>query len=566
MPNIGEIVDRLFPVGTNPPTGGEKKQDCPLWPPDLFAVTAALAETSDCYAGPQFTAGWDPDRFFFTDEHRDNVRSLAAAWAKGGIPPQAVKDLWQKLMACSAVEICRTDQTARWASIAITLLTIADDASVGFGFPPVGNKTDLAYAVYKGHLSLLDAQVKGLPKPANLRFPYLPHSLCIMVPETEVCVQPKTNTPKVGCALRSLSHHLALLPAKSVVATEWVFAQPGNLVLPSENPLNILLVPFPYVVRGIDFLPSTDAGDRDNRYFALGQTWLQSEEGPADAEAVVQFLSSLVEASQREVDTVHAVVLPESALPKQQVADIADRLVNKLPRLELFITGTCTAADAPEPRNEAYTCRFHDGKRLKEWFQSKHHRWCIERTQIERYHLGHALDPDRRWWERIQIDDRRCVFSVVRPGASLAVLVCEDLARYDPVLPVINAVGPNLVIALLMDGPQMERRWPGRYATSLADDPGCSVLTLSCLGMVNKSKMPGEPAHRSIALWKEPGGMAKELKLDRGEHGMLLSLTSSPDEQFTLDRRSDGRGSRILRLNGARGTKLPKVVPWPELD
>jgi len=42
------------------------------------------------------------------------------------------------------------------------------------------------------------------------------------------------------------------------------------------------------------------------------------------------------------------------------------------------------------------------------------------------------------------------VFTVIRPGAALAVLICEDLARFDPVLPVINAVGPNLVISLLL--------------------------------------------------------------------------------------------------------------------
>ena len=65
--------------------------------------------------------------------------------------------------------------------------------------------------------------------------------------------------------------------------------------------------------------------------------------------------------------------------------------------------------------------------------------------------------------------------TLIRETATLSVLICEDLARYDPVLTVMNAIGPNLVIALLMDGPQLERRWCGRYATALADDPGSSV-------------------------------------------------------------------------------------------
>src|SRR5207237_10901568 len=100
-------------------------------------------------------------------------------------------------------------------------------------------------------------------------------------------------------------------------------------------------------------------------------------------------------------------------------------------------------------------------------------------------------------------------------------LVCEDLARIDPVQAALRAVGPNLVIVLLMDGPQFERRWPGRYATVLADDPGCAVLTLTSLGMVRRSTVPGDDDCREIALWKEsPSSAARELKLPKGAHGL----------------------------------------------
>ena len=47
---------------------------------------------------------------------------------------------------------------------------------------------------------------------------------------------------------------------------------------------------------------------------------------------------------------------------------------------------------------------------------------------------------------------------------SWAVLICEDLARQEPAAELIRAVGSNLVIALLMDGPQLNNRWPARYA------------------------------------------------------------------------------------------------------
>jgi hypothetical protein len=148
------------------------------------------------------------------------------------------------------------------------------------------------------------------------------------------------------------------------------------------------------------------------------------------------------------------------------------------------------------------------------------------------------------------------VFTVVRWGTSLTVLICEDLARFDPVLPVINAVGPTLVVALLMDGPQLEHRWPGRYATVLADDPGSSVLTLASSGLVRRSSKPGDEGASQIALWKEAGGRAQELKLPKGHHALLLSLTTSDEPQFTMDRRAD-QGTSRLRLGGVTAVKFP---------
>jgi hypothetical protein len=98
---------------------------------------------------------------------------------------------------------------------------------------------------------------------------------------------------------------------------------------------------------------------------------------------------------------------------------------------------------------------------------------------VRRYHLGGRLDPHIDWWEHIDIFPQKCNFGVFRHEACLAALICEDLARIDPVQAAIRAIGPNLVVALLMDGPQAENRWSGRYATVLADDPGCAVLTLT---------------------------------------------------------------------------------------
>src|SRR5262249_17681153 len=114
--------------------------------------------------------------------------------------------------------------------------------------------------------------------------------------------------------------------------------------------------------------------------------------------------------------------------------------------------------------------------------REKHHRWRVEKSQIETYSLGAALDSGRGWWERIDILDRCLDVFVVRGGATVTTLICEDLARSEPCQDLVRAIGPNLVIALLMDGPQLKDRWPARYATVLAEDPGSSVLTVTSMG------------------------------------------------------------------------------------
>jgi hypothetical protein len=145
---------------------------------------------------------------------------------------------------------------------------------------------------------------------------------------------------------------------------------------------------------------------------------------------------------------------------------------------------------------------------------------------------------------------------------SLATLICEDLARIDPVQSVIRAIGPNLVVALLMDGPQIEKRWSARYATVLADDPGSAVLTLTSLGLMRRSVRPGAVEPRQIALWKGADGIAQELSLPINHQALLLTLTSNQTTNFTLDSRSDDGATYQLSLSGIRAIRLPKPPDW----
>ena len=124
----------------------------------------------------------------------------------------------------------------------------------------------------------------------------------------------------------------------------------------------------------------------------------------------------------------------------------------------------------------------------------------------------------------------------------LATIVCEDLARQDPVSSLLRTVGPSMIFALLMDGPQIRGRWPDRYATVLADDPGSSVLTVTSIGMANLSRPMGgkETLSRSIGIWKSPSSSTVEIQLADGAEGVVLCVSSS-DSPFVS---ADGRRSR----------------------
>jgi hypothetical protein len=154
---------------------------------------------------------------------------------------------------------------------------------------------------------------------------------------------------------------------------------------------------------------------------------------------------------------------------------------------------------------------------------------------------------------------------VTTPLVSVPVLSLHRTSRLPKssmVQAAVRSVGPNLVIVLLMDGPQLERRWPGRYATVLADDPGSAVLTLTSLGMIRRSAMPGEEESRQIALWKDAAGAAQELKLPRGAHGLLLTLSQSSETSCAQDGRSDRGATARLSLSGVRSIVHPHPPAW----
>jgi hypothetical protein len=113
-----------------------------------------------------------------------------------------------------------------------------------------------------------------------------------------------------------------------------------------------------------------------------------------------------------------------------------------------------------------------------------------------------------------------------------SVLVCEDLARKDPAADLIRAVGPNLLIALLMDGPQLKSRWPGRWndteegevEISLDKGDDACVLTLECRKL--SEAVAAERLKRAgVTLGPNPGiTPPKERKASGFSRGLVKRL------------------------------------------
>jgi len=393
----------------------------------------------------------------------------------------------------------------------------------------------------------------------------LPHSICMAVPPEEACVQPKTRTPQVGVTLRTMSHNLALLPPHGTFATTWItlptaIEKRQAINRSGEEPFNLLIVPYPFGVSGFCFREDAQPGGMEPRFFECEQKWLRGRAaGSPVGTELGKSLLRLIREAKKGVSRVHGIVMPELAVDETRAKALVRQL--KKADVELFVSGVLKRGRGSKDfsANVAWAVPFWKGGVPFIAEQPKHNRWRLDHSQIIRYSLGHVLNPKDTFWERIDVSRRNAQFFVFRNGVSFTSIICEDLARVDPAGAVIRAIGPNLVVALLMDGPQLESRWPAKYASVLSEDPGSAVLTVTSLGMVKRSMAPGASGDRVVALWQEPGERAKQINLPRNAHALLLTLSFSTLTERTFDGRDDGGGSTRIRLSGLRAVVDPKL-------
>jgi hypothetical protein len=571
MPTLDQVVSSLLPNGSRSRQATPTWQTCPIWPPDVFAVAATLVDRSGCYAEPSLAISRNGVEREQKRARADANRTMGQQWStelRIG-PPSLILNEWSVLWNHRADEVCvGAGQGTAWKRAALNLLAIADEACLGAGYFPETDEAFVPIVVARAYV-----RIGNGGEAFNL-----PESLCLRIPREVACVLPKSLTPEVGCNLRSLSHHLALLPGCGSVRPTWNLsalpaASGGQTAQPKHSPdhgLNLLLIPFPYVVDGNDFIVTRhpeehDNGDRIDGYFSLTQKWLENADGTKIAyKDFNEFIANLIREAQKEVSAIHGIVFPETSLTHDYLNDLASYLEAHFPQLEMLVAGVLNKTET-STRNEAVIIRLEKGS-IKSFVQSKHHRWRLQDSQLRRYNLGHRLDPRHAWWEQIDVHDRTIMFSLSRHQAVMSALVCEDLARFDPVIPVLNAVGPNLIFALLMDGPQTKDRWSGRYATVLAEDPGSAVLTLTCLGMVRRSFRPGQTEKHVVGLWKSRWDDALELTLPTGAHALVLALGVQEANQRTLDLRQ-GNASGVTveyRLAGLTSVRIADHPGWLE--
>jgi len=529
------------------------------WPPDLFAFTSIFLKMTGAYRFavsppsrvPWPGANWQHEVETAAEEWRNWIcgkrRRLPGLVSRNRaiLHRHRSSVTIEEFRSLCRVGIRNDDDERVWevCRALLELHAVADEACRGVGHPRGVHDDPIRNSMFYLANMLLES-TGSLSRLATYK----------------VTVLPKMRTPQVGLTLRSLSHHVTV--HQSEVDVVW---RTMPWINRDEDTVNIMIIPWPPMMKSTWFQPEHHSVNREStdpaRYFTIKRT--------RDARLKVDSFVAILN-EQTVVNRVHILVFPELALCSDELGELKHRLVvtQRRDRIPMIITGLRTETpNAGLGRNQLVLSVFFAGK----WYdllQDKHHRWKLDAQQIKQYRLGGSLSSGRDWWEAIEVPERRISFLCPNGWLTLCPLICEDLARLEPVSDLIRGVGPTLLIAILLDGPQLSERWPGRYASVLADDPGTAVLTLSSLGMVTSaipSTLPtlsgaaSPPASRAVALWKDALTGWREIEIHDDEDAMILTVTATWKEEYTADGRGDGCSTAVFSLEGVRSVKAPET-------
>ena len=497
------------------------------WPPDLFALTDVILERAEVYRfvlSPPAGVQWPPTRFV---SWRDAVRDAARAWSvwveeRGSALPSLLAEEWSVVRGRASVPVEQLAQGQEWrmCEALLTVHAIADEACAGL-FVAL-DRSEGQGCRYRARGRELLARTGSLARFAS----------------GFVRVLPRIRTPPSGRA--AFSRYACVQPPG--LQTTWhklPARHPGTS--PAAEHVHMLLLPWPLRVRESDFHAVEGSVQR-----LAKEPYGFFEFAPSEG-LDLDLLDRTLVAAADEVESVDAVILPESAVDESEIADI--EAVLERHGVIYLQTGVRERPTQPgqfggnwmligvSPGLEKGDLSPSSGE---PWFhirQNKHHRWSLDEGQILQYHLGGALHPQIRWWEAMAVPRLALQFVQVGEEVTIVQLVCEDLAQNDEVAAVIRGVGPTIVSTALLDGPQLTSRWAARYASVLADDPGSAVLTLTSFGMAQRSQPAGREPSPVVALVKDSERGMREIPLAPASHGMLLTLSGGR----TTRRSADGR-------------------------
>lgn len=535
-----------------------KLEEWLVWPPDLFALTSLLLESTGAY---RYSVC--PPRGIWPDDPKweESVRRDADDWRlwitgnQEGMPGLLQLNIeriakYEKTVSVGALrsiasESLEENQASSDADAwevcrsFLELHALSDQACRGFGLPT--SRRD------KLHRS----SISGLLYQANMLL--ATRGTLSRLPRHKALVLPKMRTPAVGLTLRSLSHHLTAHVSEVDVAWRAI-----PWINRDEDTLNIMIFPWPQEMSETWFWPAHQNLKRRSsepaRYFTYTGC---KRDLPIDE------IMNLLSKAEERVTRIHMLVFPELAITQKELRELQLALTarQERDRMPMLIGGIRDdkegggSGDGELGSNRIVLSTFFAGT-WYDLYQHKHHRWKLDASQIKQYNLSGVLAADKDWWEAIEIRERRITFLAPNGWLVLCPLICEDLARLEPVSELIRGVGPTLLIAILLDGPQLKQRWSSRYASALADDPGTSVLTVSSLGMAkHATPPPGKGPNGTIALWKDQVNGWEEVALRDKEDAVVLTVSATRHREYAADGRSDGGTSAVFTLRGTHSLK-----------
>lgn len=489
--------------------------ETPSWPPDVFAVTNLLLDHTQGYrfvVAPPPGGRWPP-----TADWNTRMRAAALSWRASGDDPQArppelVERCWRVLTGARDLSLAKIRTGEAWpvCEALLTLHAMADECCGWLAGPASPGPCRTCEAIA---WKLLDDS----------------GSLSRICP-SRIRVVPKGRFTTRGITIRSLSRYLAL--CYESVDLRWNRVGPDESVaaaMAGRQDYNVLLIPWPLSVQACDFhTVPTPLGNMNEDFFGF------FEFAPT-ARLDLDYLRSILEDARAGTQHIDFVVLPEAALRPDDIPLLEEALAEH--GATFLIAGVRTRGEGTGFGRNYLHVGVHKTSGWVRFEQDKHHRWCLDGKQIHQYHLARSLDPNKMWWEAVDIRPRALNVIDFGGGATTAPLVCEDLARMDEVADMLRRIGPSVVIALLLDGPQLASRWPSRYACVLSDEPGSAVLTLTSYGMAARSRPEGFRSSRVVALWSSSSGALREIELARGADAVAITLSVSRRSVWTADGR-----------------------------